>query len=234
MIRCVIIEDQAPAQRILQNYIGKTDFIKLQGTFFNGTDCLEFLKGKKIDLIFLDINLPKLSGIDLISKFNIKSHIIITTASQKYAVKGYELDVVDYLLKPFSFERYLKAIKKVKKLKEFCDLSEISKLNTQETVTIKQGYEHIILQTKEIRFINSDEDYTIIQCKNKKYITNNTLRCWSEKLSAHQFVRVHRSYIVNLQYVFKVKTSSLFVEEHEIPIGRTYKKEFQRKYMNTE
>lgn len=230
MISCIIIEDQLPARKILKKYIRNTAVLELKGVFSSALVALEYLKENPVELLFLDIHLPKLSGIDFLNLINIKPFVILTTAFPDYAVKSYELDIVDYLLKPFSFERFLKAVLKVERLMKNPDTQNTQK--KPESILVKVGYDFVKIPHNELSYIKADGDYTQIFSKGKKYHTSNPLRHWKNILPGEQFIQVHRSYIVNIDDVKKISTSSIMINNTLIPVGRNYKKEFQSIYLN--
>jgi DNA-binding LytR/AlgR family response regulator len=228
MISCIIIEDQAPAQRILQRYIDDFEELQLKGVFTNAIEALDYLKTNQINLIFLDIHLPKLSGIDFLSILNPHPYIILTTAFQDYAIKSYELDVVDYLLKPFSFNRFLKAVFKVQKLMNLQHSNKPFGIENK-SILIKSGYNHIKVQESDILFIKSEGDFSFIYTPQKKILASDPLKYWEDTLSENRFTRVHKSYIVSLKNAGVFSSSAIQIREHHIPIGRTYKKSFLEK-----
>ncbi len=227
MISCIIIEDQAPAQRILQRYIADYGNIQLKGVFSDAIQALEYLKSNTVDIMFLDVHLPKLSGIDFLDVLTNKPLVILTTAFSDYALKGYELEVVDYLLKPFSFDRFVKAVVKANKhlgLKENMGDDKVE----ANTILIKSGYNHIKLLVDDILYIKSDGDYTILYTGDKSYIVTHSLRHWEQKLPQLKFCRVHRSYMVNITAIEKVSGNCAIINDVDIPIGRKYKEDFRR------
>lgn len=217
-----------PARRILQKYIGDLNVLELKGVFSNALDALEYLRNHQIDLIFLDIHLPKLSGIDFLTILNKKPFVIITSAFSDYALQGYEFDVVDYLLKPFSFERFLKAVLKVERLAENTSVSTESKM--PESILIKEGYDFIKIKFDDITYIQADGDYSHVFCKNKKHYVSYSLKYWKDKLPVNQFIQVHRSYIVNFQLVEKTSSNNIEINQAKIPLGRVYKKKFKETF----
>jgi DNA-binding LytR/AlgR family response regulator len=227
-MKCVIIEDQAPAQRVLKKYISDIDSLELVETFNNAIGALEFLKTEKVDLLFLDIHLPKISGIDFLKSLANPPAVILTTAFSEYAVQSYELSVVDYLVKPFSFERFLKAISKVK-----AQESPSVKANKDSLeFYVKSGYELIKINSADVLYIQSSMDYTDIYYGDKKLLSQETLSYWEEKLQSHGYIRVHKSYLVNTAKIVKVAGNQIFLnEEKTIPIGRAYKENFLSKLM---
>ena len=223
-IRCIIVEDQEPAQRLLKSYINDVNDLELVAKFGNAIAALEFLKDNQIDLILLDIHLPKLSGMDFLEILNPKPQVILTTAFADYALKSYDFEVTDYLLKPFSFERFIKAIVKVRKQLNKSTLGE-NRENELVSILVKVGYEYIKIIISKILYIKSDGDYTQVITHDQKYLVSNSLRFWVEQLPETQFKQVHRSYIVNLNKIVKLVNSKLVISDSEIPVGRVFKKD---------
>lgn len=229
MINCIIIEDQAPAQRILKKYINDFNGLQLIHTFSNAIDAIDYLNHTKVDLIFLDIHLPKISGIDFLSILNHRPFIILTTAFQDYAIKGYELDVVDYLLKPFSFDRFVKAVSKVQRLANIHS-QENEKPQLEKEILVKIGYEYIKIGIEQILFIKADNDYSTIYMKDKKHLTSFTLKQWLEKLKEHDFIQVHKSYLIHLKKVESFTKGKILIAQHCIPVGRVFKENFVKRF----
>jgi DNA-binding LytR/AlgR family response regulator len=230
---CIIIEDQPPAQRILQKYIADTESLNLKGTFPDAIKAMAFLNTEKIDLIFLDIHLPKISGIDFLKAVPNHPSVILTTAFSDYALESYEYNVVDYLLKPFSFQRFIQAVSKLSSIQTTSN----PKLTTQnskelnETIFIKSGYEHIKIIVSDIIFIKSDTDYTEIVTTQKKYLSTNSLKYWLDKLTNKHFYRIHKSYIINTQHLIKISSNLVYLPNITVPIGRAYKEIFISTYL---
>ncbi len=231
MIHCIIIEDQPPAQRVLKKYIRDMGNMALKATFADALQAMDFLKAEPVDLIFLDIHLPKISGIDFLKALAHKPHVILTTAFSDYALESYEYDVVDYLLKPFSFERFVQAVSKVSILKSegAKHVNQIENSSPPEVIFIKSGYEHIKIDVADIRFIQSDADYTEIFTSEKKYLSQEPLRHWEEYLDPKKFVRIHKSYILNTSKIKKIIGNQVRLDENtNLPIGRAYKEGFMK------
>lgn len=219
-MRCIIIEDQPPAQRILKKYIGDYGSLELVGTFTDALQALDFLKADNVDLMFLDIHLPKLSGIDFLKALDNPPAVILTTAFADFALESYDLNVVDYLLKPFSFLRFIKAVSKVEERNSTAPTSQ----SEVEPIYIKSGHEYHKVEIDKILFIHSDRDYTEIQTSSERYLSSESLKYWEEFLLEHKFLRVHKSYLVNENVIVKVKASAIEITgEYSIPIGRVYK-----------
>ncbi len=216
MINCVIIDDEELARKLLETYVKKVAFLKWQGSFENPLDGLSFLKSNSVDLLFLDIQMPELKGTEfaeLIAKS--KTKVIFTTAYSEYALKGFELNVMDYLLKPITFKRFLSAVEKFPK-KEFPDPISI------KPIIIKSGYDFHKVSPQKILYIESDGEYVHYHLENgKKFTANQSL---SKLLSAlpDSFLRVHRSYIVNGQKVSGMKGRKLQLRDINIPISDSY------------
>jgi DNA-binding LytR/AlgR family response regulator len=231
---CIIVEDQPPAQRILRSFIEDVKSLELIGTFGEPTAVLDFLKSNRVDLIFLDIHLPKISGIDLLKIIPDSPHVILTTAFPDYALESYELNVVDYLLKPFSFQRFVQAVAKVP-----FDNSASGTYRDEEAaeglkneVFIKTGYDYTKIVISDIEYIKSDADYTEIVSGGKKKISSEPLRHWQELLDQKSFVRIHKSYIVNISKIQKVSGNRVYLENEEVlPIGRAYKDDFSSRFL---
>lgn len=230
---CIIIEDQPPAQRILQKYISDIDSLTLKATFSDAIKAMEFLARENIDLIFLDIHLPKISGIDFLKAVPNHPSVILTTAFSDYALESYEYNVVDYLLKPFSFQRFIQAVSKLSKVQNTSNTSPTNKESkeTLETIFIKSGYEHIKITISDIIYIKSDTDYTEVVTTKKKYLSSHSLKYWLDKLTPDYFCRVHKSYIINTQHLIKVSSSLVYLPEVIVPIGRAYKEMFINKHL---
>lgn len=228
-MNCIIIEDQAPAQRVLKKYITDIGTLSLKGTFNSAIAALDFLKTEQLDLIFLDIHLPKISGIDFLKTLPNPPAVIFTTAFSDYAVQSYEMDVVDYLVKPFSFERFVKAVSKVSIDKN----TGAASINEGHEFYVKSGYEYIKVNSDDVVFIQSDMDYTEINLAGKKLLSHETLQYWEQKLEPNNFIRVHKSYLINASKIEKIAANQVFLSgDYSVPIGRAYKEGFLARVMN--
>ncbi len=225
-MKCIIIEDQPPAQRILKKYIHDMEGLHLKATFSDALQALDYLKQESVDLIFLDIHLPKISGIDFLKSLNNPPYVILTTAFSDYAIESYELSVVDYLLKPFSFQRFVKAVSKIPVE------SRIAAHTYRKEIFIKSGYEHVKITIDDMLYIKSDADYTELVLPQKKYLSADSLRQWLELLNPEQFTRVHKSFIVNTRKITKMVGGQIYLTDKiVIPIGRAYKDEFVARFI---
>jgi len=224
-MNCIIIEDQAPAQRILQKYIKDYGNLELAGTFMDAIQSLEFLNQHDVHLIFLDIHLPKVSGVDFLKSLKNPPTVIFTTAFPDFALQGYELNVVDYLLKPFSFARFLQAMTKVPKLEGEANLGTPEQ---NEFIFIKSGFEHFKVDVNNILFIHSDNDYTEINTLEKRLLSTESLKHWEKILDNRKFIRVHKSYIININYLASISANGILLNNNiNIPVGRAFKNQVQ-------
>ena len=233
---CIIIEDQPPAQRILKKYIDDIGSLELKGVFSDAIQAMEFIKNESVDLMFLDIHLPKISGIDFLKSMQNPPQVILTTAFSEYALESYEFNVVDYLLKPFSFQRFVKAVSKVSSRSSVTTEPVPENLFPAKIVKeiyIKSGYEHIKVVIDEIFHIESDADYTEIVTVDKKHLSSEPLKFWEDTLPAPQFFRIHRSHIVNTSKIEKLVGNQIYLSNSIIlPIGRAYKEDFVKQILN--
>lgn len=233
-MNCIIVEDQPPAQRILKKYIEDTGSLHLTGIFPDALQAIEFMKTEQVDLMFLDIHLPRISGIELLRSMVNPPHVILTTAFPDYALESYEFNVVDYLLKPFSFQRFIKAISKIPSGRETGKVAgaKAAQHEDRNEIFIKSGYEHIKVNIDEILYIKSDADYTEIHLHGKKLLSSEPLSFWEENLNPARFVRVHKSYVINSSKMEKIAANQIFLRDQTvIPIGRAYKERFFQRYI---
>jgi len=230
-MNCIIVEDQPPAQRILKKYISDIGTLQLKATFPDAIQALDYLKTEPVDLMFLDIHLPKISGMDFLKALPNPPHVILTTAFPDYALESYEFDVIDYLLKPFSFQRFVKAVSRVPSGQEQPPTVGSTDKATGE-IFIKSGYEHVKVVLDEILYIKSDADYTELVLPGKKHLSSEPLRHWLETLNPRQFTQIHKSYIINTAKVEKVSSTQVFLEDGTaLPIGRAYKEAFMQRFL---
>lgn len=224
-MRCIIVEDQPPAQRILRKFIEEIPKMELVGVFSDGIQAMDFMDKEPVDLMFLDIHLPKINGLDFLKSIAEPPQVILTTAFSEYALEGYDLNVVDYLLKPFSFQRFLQAVNKVVVRGENPALETDN--GTIQEIYVKSSHEHIKVLVKDIFSISSDSDYTEIQLKNKKILSNEPLRHWMEVLTGAPFYQVHKSHIINTQKIDRISGNQIqLTDGSKVPLGRAYKDNF--------
>jgi DNA-binding LytR/AlgR family response regulator len=218
MIHCIAIDDEPLALQLIQEYCAKISFLKLEKTFTNTDEAISFMQANKIDLLFLDIQMPDITGIQFYKNLLEKPPVIFTTAYKDFAVEGFNVDAVDYLLKPFEYDRFLKACYKAKEYIEFLSSQEVQ-LNS---LFIKVNYEIMKVNLKDIDLIEALDDYIKIYIKPNPVLTLMTLKSIQEKLPPRDFVRVHRSFIIPLAKIEKFSKSKVWIAGKEIPIGSSY------------
>ena len=218
---CIIIEDEPLALERTKSFVNKIPFLNLCGTFENALDGLAYLKSNKVDLLFLDINMDELSGIELLESSKIESQVIITTAYQEYAIKGYELNVTDYLLKPFTFDRFLKAVNKAQEN----NIQPIA-TNQQEFIFVKTENKLVKIDFSDILFIEGMRDYRRIHTLNKRIMTLQNFSELEQIIPSNIVCRVHKSYMVGINKIESVERMRIKVSNQIIPISETYKELF--------
>jgi len=232
VVTCIIIDDEPLAINVIKNYLLNINDIALVTTFDNAIDALHFLKENSVDLIFLDINMPLLDGLNFIKSLEEKPLIVITSAHEEFAIKTYELDVLDYLVKPISFPRFMQAVNKV-----FRSNSNAKML--QHTV-VDRPYIFIKIEQKKLKKIFLDEilvveslkDYLKINTLTNKYIIHQTLAGFTEKLPSDNFIRIHRSYTIAISKIDIIEGNSVEIAGIRYTIGRTYIEEVKNKILN--
>lgn len=218
IINCIIIEDEPLAKEKLEEYVNKVSYLELKESFTSGLDALQFLKDNTIELIFLDVQMDELSGIQLLESLNKHPKVIMTTAFEEYAIKGFELNVTDYLLKPYTFERFLQAVDRVH--------NELSKEKVStDSIFVKTEYRLERVCFENILFIEGMRDYRRIHLIDKKIMTLQTFTEFEIQLPK-QFCRVHKSYIVSLDKIESVERDRIKIGKELIPISETYRKGF--------
>ena len=232
-MNCLIIEDEKPAQRVLQQFIAQSPDLQLKGTFKTAMEAQKQLLDGSIDLLFLDINLPMISGIALLRSLKNPPLVIITTAYSEYALEGFELDVVDYLLKPFAFERFVKATSKAMMLYAGTTNQAIDTIQESVNEKVIVNVDKVLYQLplKDICYISSDRDYVKFHTPERKYMFIDSLRNWEEKLMGKGFQRIHKSHLVNLAHIDKVEGNMVHVSEAVLPIGRSYRSAFMEVFV---
>lgn len=223
-IRCLIVDDEPPAIRLLEKYVAKVNFLELIGSTTKSLEALALIEKENIDVVFLDIQMPDLTGIQLSKIIKGKTKVIFTTAYPQFALESYEHNAADYLLKPFEFERFYEAVLKLNSKTEIIDI----KKSVEEYLFIKtdgkNNFEKVY--TKDILYIEGLKNYVVIHLEDKQIITYNTLKHIQEFLPKEQFTQIHRSFIVSLQHIHKTDSISVYINGNDLPLGDTFKKEF--------
>ena len=233
-IICLAVDDELPALAIIEKYIAAVPALELRASVNNAIDALTILQHNKIDLVFVDIQMPQLMGTDFIRSLINPPKVIFTTAFRKYAVAGFELDAVDYLLKPISFDRFLKAINKVLRLNVTVAGNDFSVKSSQPN-TIADTFIYLRVDRKNIKvnfddilFIESLKDYIKVVTKDKSIITKQAIYSIEENLPADLFIRAHRSFIVSLKRIESYTTELIQIGNYEIPVSRSYRHEVEK------
>ncbi|MGV4415126.1 LytR/AlgR family response regulator transcription factor [Chryseobacterium sp. T1] len=223
-IKCIITDDEPLAVSLLEKYVSEMPDFELLSTFLNPIEAIEFIQNNEVDLVFLDIQMPELSGINFMKIVGDKVKYILTTAYSEFAMEGYEHNVIDYLLKPITISRFEKSIQKALER-----LSKPAELEKNFVFIKSSGQQHKIL-FDDILYIESIKDYVNIKTKNQEYIVLDTLKSLEEKLPESTFARIHKSYILNLNQIKSIDSKNvLLISEQEIPIGESFKTNFLKK-----
>ena len=218
--RCLIVDDEPPALTILQTYLENVDQLELVGSCSNALEAMQFLKQHPVDLLFLDIHMPRLLGTEFVRTLRHPPKVIFTTAHKDYALEGFELDAVDYLLKPFSFERFLRAVNKLTETAA----PEESAIDADAFLYFRVDRKMVKVQLDEIIYIESLKDYSrIVRRDQKPLVMKKSISSIEEMLPAHLFVRIHRSFIIAINKVTAYTQNDVEINGEEIPIGKLYR-----------
>lgn len=229
MIRCLVVDDEPLALDILEDYISKVPFLTLVKTTTSAIEGLSLVQSDAVDLVFLDVQMPELTGIQFLKIINGKCDVILTTAYSQYALDGYELDVVDYLLKPIAFDRFYKAAQKVLQNNSnahFAPQEQASAANTHDFIFVKTEHKIQKIYLDDILYIEGLKDYISIFTKTERIITLQNMKKMEESLPVKSFIRVHKSYIVAIGKIESIERSRIQIGEKIIPIGDTYREYF--------
>ncbi|MFN8354121.1 MAG: LytTR family DNA-binding domain-containing protein [Spirosomataceae bacterium] len=243
MLTCVVVEDEPLARNLLEQYILKVPHLQLINSFSNPLTALGFLRNNSVDILFSDIQMPEITGISLLKILPQKPLVILTTAYSEYALEGYELDVVDYLLKPITLERFLKAVEKAtqrldktltpsisEKVKETPAVVAAPPLISDEkpsSIFVKDGTKLVRIRLSDILYIEGLKDYVSIVTKERKIVTLQTLKSLALYLPENQFVRIHNSYIVAFEAIDVIEKDEVQIGKVSLPISDTYRKTFR-------
>jgi two-component system LytT family response regulator len=222
MIRCIVIDDEPLARQLLSDFIKKMPELQLEGSFSSALKALEKLRKNQVDVLFLDIQMPDITGIEFLKTLEHKPLVVFTTAYAEHALQGYELDVADYLLKPFDFNRFLKSINKITQRLKTESSAGISS-EKSEFIFVKDGTKQVKIPLNSIRFIKGSREYVTIVTHDKKIMSLQTMKSVEEMLP-QEFIRIHNSYIISLPAVDMIFKNKLQVGGEIFPVGITYKK----------
>ncbi len=221
-IRCLLVDDEPPSLEILKTYIASTPGLHIEGECHHAVAAFEFLQTHTVDLILLDMNMPRMTGMDFLRALKNPPKVIITTAHRDFAVDGYELGAVDYLLKPFSLDRFWKAIQRIQAAAEVSN-APVEKATEDRSLYVRADRKIVKIPVAEIIYIESLKDYVKLVLRDRHVITKQTITAIEDMLPEKDFVRVHRSFIVNLRRIDSYTPSSVFIGKNEIPIGPLYR-----------
>ncbi|MBN8787074.1 MAG: response regulator transcription factor [Terrimonas sp.] len=227
MLKAIAIDDEPIALEVVKSLSGKVPFIELKACFTNAFEALTYLQREKIDLVFLDIKMPDITGIEWLKSVPQPPMVIFTTAYSEHAVESFELDAVDYLLKPFSLARFLKAANKANELARLKNRAEAEDTK-DESVFIKSGYEQVRILLNELLYVQSAGNYLHFICTGQKLLARLTMNEAESLLPASKFTRVHRSYIIANKRVTRIDKNSVWIEQTTIPIGAGYSAALER------
>lgn len=231
-ITCIIVDDEPLARKGLAEYISEVSFLELKAQCESPIAASKFLSEQKVDLVFLDIQMPKMTGIDFLKTMGHPPMIVFTTAYSEYALQGYELNVVDYLVKPVSLERFLKAANKVKEFHEL-KLNAGPQARTAEYFFVRCDNRYEKIFYAELLFVEAQENYVVLQTKSKKYISHLTFKAVEEYLPPGTFVKVHKSFIVSVPGIDNISGNEIKLGNYSIPISRTMKDEALNRIINS-
>jgi len=229
MINCVAIDDEPLALDLVEDFASKVPFLQMVATYNSGLDALEVLNQQEIDLLFLDIQMPDISGMQFIKSLDNPPKVIFTTAYAQHAVEGFNVDAVDYLLKPFTFERFLKAANKARQL---IQAEQSTSFSNDDYMFVKSGYDMVKVNYSDIQFIEGLKDYVKIHTADKTVIALLSMKSLEKSLPA-SFFRVHRSYIINFEFLESVGRRNVLVAKKDIPLGDMYREQFMAKLGRT-
>ncbi|QNL48254.1 response regulator transcription factor [Olivibacter sp. SDN3] len=230
MIRAIAIDDEPFALEVIQKLSAKVPYLQLDGTFTNAFHAIEQLQTQPVDLLFLDIKMPDISGIDFFNSLQHKPLVVFTTAYAEHAVTSFDLDAVDYLLKPFSLIRFIKACNKAK---ELLNIRHVTRLEETDFMMIKSGYDLLKVFLDDILYLEASGNYVTFVTFNQTFTSRMTLAECTELLTGNQFIRIHRSFIINKKAIDKLERHQVSIQGHTLPVASSYRKEFLSQVHNS-
>ncbi len=232
MIKCIIVDDEPLVREGMRMNVEELENLELVGEFGNAADASKFLLKNKVDLMFLDVEMPGMNGLDFLRNLDNPPHVILTTAYSQYAVEAYELDVVDYLVKPIKFERFVRAIAKIEEVIKLSDAPTVLDAVEDNFIFIKSERKYVKVNFDDLLYIEGLKDYVIIHATHGKYMTAMNVKTIFNKLPESIFFRVSKSYIVNVNHIDDIDGAYINVKGNQVPIGRSYRDTFVN-YINT-
>ena len=232
---CIVVDDEPLARQGMEMNIAQISSLQLLGSFSNALAASDFLRKEEVDLMFLDINMPELNGLDFLKSLRDAPLVIFTTAYPQYALESYELDAIDYLVKPIRIERFLKSVNKannhLRLLKQEGNNNQVEKIE-DDFVYIKSDRKFFKIFFKDILYIEGLKDYVIIYTADNKIITSMNVKTIAAQLPASIFARVSKSYIVNIRHITAFDNELIYIQHHEIPLGQSFKDDFLKQYID--
>ncbi|WP_035646940.1 MULTISPECIES: LytR/AlgR family response regulator transcription factor [unclassified Flavobacterium] len=230
-IKCVLIDDEPLAIKVLQNYFANFTDFEVVATFNNSLEALDFINSTPVDAVFLDINMPMMTGFELISLIENKTKVIITTAFREFAAESYDLDVLDYLVKPIPLPRFIKCINKITTEYNLKNNIKVETTKGDSHIFIKVDKKMMKINIEEILFVEGMKEYIKVVTPDKTYITHKSLTSLSEELPIDRFLRIHKSYVIALNKVKSIEGNRIQIQSYTIPIGRNYSKDVKNKIL---
>ena len=230
MMRCMIIDDEPLAAKLIAAYIEKMDELEMTAMFHNPLKALSYLQENEVDLIFLDIQMPELSGIQFAKIISDKTKIIFTTAYPDYAIEGFELNAVDYLMKPINLERFIKSVNRIKE--QFQETKQQKTTNSESTsdyIFVKTEYRHQKIKFEDILYFKGYGDYVAIYKLDEKILTLQNLKHFEQVLPSQKFMRIHKSYIIALDKIDFIEKNRVVIDKEYIPVSNSYQQELKEK-----
>lgn len=236
-MKCIIVDDEEFSRNVIKMHVERTEELQLCGMFDNAVDAMNALLNEHIDLMFLDVEMPEMSGLDLVNSLETLPQVVLVTGKRDYAVDAFEYSLTDYLVKPVSYARFARAVQKAKNnledmpmlLQDQPNTSEGDQENKQEVIYVKADNKINRIELSSIYFIEALSDYVIINTEKRRFIVHATMKGLEQRLPSEKFARVHRSYIVNLSRVETIEDYSIIMPQKVIPIGNSYKASFLSK-----
>lgn len=222
MIKYIIIDDETASHNIIKDYASNISYLSHQKSCYNAFEAIEYLNNNTIDLLFLDINMPKFSGFDFLKTLSSPPRVIVTTAYKEFALEGYELNIDDYLLKPFSFQRFIIATTKIS------DLIKPIKKTDASSIFLKDNKKHHQVKLNDILFTEAYGNYVKIHLEDKTIITHQTLSSIEESLPKDQFIKVHKSFIIAKNKIVLIEGNLIHIQQHKIPVGKMFRQNINK------
>lgn len=237
-INCLVVDDEELARNLVENYINRLPYLNIAAKCADPLEAMQVMQEQKIDLIFLDIQMPNLTGIEFIKTLSYKPYIIFTTAYKEYALESYELDVVDYLLKPFRFERFMQAVNKASQLinqenKSIAPVAATPSVAnaevTKDYILVKSDFKVFRIFHDDILYIESMKEYVAYHTKDQRTLSLGSLKKLEQQLPESKFMRIHKSYIANTSYIAALEGNMVHISDKKLPIGSSYKEAVMKK-----